>query len=394
MRFLGRRLTGAALLAALLPAQRPAGDAHEDPYTRNDPELLAAAGYVSLGPLHFAGRQDTPQIDHVLGEDVRMVWIETAHFQIGCALVPYPIARQEWDEKGKIHAELARLKTKLPRVDAKAPRLDRWLRAHLFAQRAEELYADLAQRLGAHEAPPGPGPYLGQSGKYAILLVDKASTFGTYWRTYVGNDPGTPLRYNFPDEGCLFYGGATEHSQGEHRTDTAAHCHLVFNLVHNLLDGYRSYTHALPIWWSDGLAHWYVRRINPRFVLTSDPRVYDIDPKRAWTWATRVRQRVKFDHFPPADELLRWDDPTRLSFIDHMMVWSRVDYVLSLGDGGVRRYMDLMKGPIAGANVIPTRTQVFERQERALREAWELDAAAFDEHWKKYVLTEYRQRKD
>lgn len=401
----------AALCAGGAAAQRSGAEAddawREDPYTTAEPDGLARAGYVALGRLQFAGAQETPQIEHILGEDVKMLWVETAHFQIGCSLPPYLIQRTEWDEKAKIQAELARLKKKLPKIDAKATRLDRWTRLHLFAQRAEDLYAQFAQRLrvddssfpadrAAAELPGamGQGPYLGQPAKFSVLLVQKASTFGTYWRTYVGGEADSPRRWNFVATGSLFYGGAIEHSQDIHRSDTATHCHLVYNLVHNLTDGFGFYLYQLPAWWSEGLAHCYVRDVEPRFALTSDPRTYEIDPDRAWTWATRVYKRVKFDHFPPAAELLRWYEPMQLSFADHMMAWSRVEYLLTLGDEGFSKYMHLMKAPMPRTGPVPNHDEILAQQERALREAWDLDAPTFDERWRKHVLAHYRNRKD
>ena len=74
----------AALSADGAPAQSkgkappaPPGVPAADPYTRNDGKLLAAAGYVSLGPFEFADGHDTRQIESVTAdEDWR--WVETA----------------------------------------------------------------------------------------------------------------------------------------------------------------------------------------------------------------------------------------------------------------------------------------------------------------------------
>jgi hypothetical protein len=55
-----------------------------DPYTKNDPKLMTALGYVSYGPFEF-GPVSSEEVDKFLSYD-QFLWVETAHFRIGSSL--------------------------------------------------------------------------------------------------------------------------------------------------------------------------------------------------------------------------------------------------------------------------------------------------------------------
>ena len=131
------RLAGALLALLLCFQASAAADKPEScPYCNNDPALMQQAGIVSHGPFEF-GSKTTEGIQGVLAT-FALVWIESSHFEIGLALPRY---RLKVDEKKKIVPELERLAAVLPEVSPSAKELDPWLRAHLYAQRAEETYA-------------------------------------------------------------------------------------------------------------------------------------------------------------------------------------------------------------------------------------------------------------
>ncbi len=394
------------LLAAAAPGQSPARGAEEwrqDPYTKNDPAAPARAGYASLGPFTFGDDHDTAQIEHVLGGEAKLLWVETAHWKIGSALGPYRVP-QDRDEKRKLRAELEALRAALPGVKPDARLLDRWLRLHLFARRLEDLYADLGRRLGVTDADfaagaapvrrraMGQGPFLGQPGKFTVLLFDTQSHAGNYLRTFLRRDEGRTLRHNFVNTGSLLFVTCAEKAEGGVQPDVALHCEVVFHAVLNLLDGYRYYWYALPAWLPRGLAHWYLRRVSEKHNVFREARRFDNDPDMLWNWAPRVRARAEFDAYPTAAELLPWTDDDERTLVDAMMLWSRADYVLSLGDGGLRAFVDRMKDLVPAPGQPVTRDRVLAQQERALREAWGMDAAAFDRRWKAWVIESYPKK--
>ena len=401
----------AALIAALAPAAAAQHSRDEkaaaplpplpDPYTKHDDEAIERAGYVALGPrpLTFGDDHDTRAIDELLAP-TRILWAETAHFKVGTALNAYPLGRDERERK-KLQEEFERLAQKLPNLKPKSVRqLDPWLRLHLTAQRLEDLYQDFLQRIGKADSdfPTGSGqtpggryfgegPYLGQPGKFLVLVLTKKSDLGRYFGRYLKTSTDTPRSANFSGCGSLLFATALESAGASLQSDSALHGHLAFSVAKNLVDGYQFFAFLPPIWWKEGLAHWYGRRVDPRFDnftgLSGLP-----NPNREWDWAPKVRGRVKFGHFIEADKVMRLQDYTQLTFADHMALWSRVDFLMSQGDARVALFMERLKAR-PEATAVLSAEDVQRQQEAALREAYGYDAAAFDEAWTRWVLETY-----
>lgn len=373
----------------------------EDPYTENDPESMKALGYVSYGPFTFGDDRGTHEIDAVLGEK-KVLWLETAHFKIGCGLHSAK-APPDPEHKKLLYEELKELKEKLPKVNPRTRTLDRWVRLHLCAQRLENLYADFCKRLGVTDADfqdgtelgteLGKGRYLGQPGKYLVILFQKTSDFERYLDRFAGIHSRDSVRHNFQKSNNLLVAINTEGNDEWLRNPVALHSHLVFNTVGNLVDGYKGYWYAMPAWWSVGLAHWYARQVHPEIVNITMEADDVVDEADAWDWPRKVRARVGFDYFPEAEEVLQWNRLGELGFLEQMMSWSRVDYLLSLGDEKFAEYFTMMKGmPIPRDGVGITPEHVLAQQEKALEEVYDLDAEGFDRKWKRYVLRNYPRK--
>src|SRR5215831_20852588 len=110
-------LLAAAGLAPPIAAQAPAAD----PYTDGDPALMAAAGVVRYAPLAWSGPVTTKTVDGVLGAG-RVLWLETSHFRIGCALEAMALPEAA-EKRHHLQDALRRLKTVLPRVDEHSKRV-------------------------------------------------------------------------------------------------------------------------------------------------------------------------------------------------------------------------------------------------------------------------------
>jgi hypothetical protein len=405
----GRSWPAAVLLAAcVVAAAGPAAAQKEgkppelpppvDPYTGGEREALDRAGYVSFGPFQFGDGHSSAKVEEVLG--FPLVWVETAHFKLGSSLEKYPLKDAEPDEREKLRDELARLREKLPAVKTKPRELDSWLRLHLFAMRLEELYADFAGRFaagvefpaaGAEPGNLGRGPYLGQPDKFSVLLFERESTYGRFSAHFLGQTLRVPIRHNFHTTGSLFYGMCVDPLEGGYASDTAVHCSVVAGVVHNLVDGFRYYGHDPPLWWREGLGHFYSRRIHGRwnvFTGKDDGRIEDED---AWEWEPRVHGRVKFGVFPAWAEMLAWSDPAVLTRADHMIAWSRIEYLLGREGTGAAAFMMAVKEPRT-PGTRPAPETVLERQRQALAAAWGATPEELEQAWVKHVLERYPAR--
>jgi len=393
-----------ALAAHAAPCPQGKGEREEvpalDPYTKGEPEAMAKLGYESFGPFGWGDAHDTDEIVRVLGE-IPLLWVETAHFKIGSSLAPYVLA-QDRDEKDKLRAELTRLRKRLPKVKPAARELDRWLMLHLYAQRLEELYADFCRHVGVVDADftpasasggsnggLGDGPYLGQREKFRVLLLDKTSGIGRYSGHFLGYEAKYSMRWYFHQTGAMFFGAASEHLAGTYGNDTAFHCTVAGGVVHNFVEGFRWYRTQAPLWLAQGCAHYFARRVDPRYIVYGGGTWSSGDPSREeWKWEPRVLARVKHEYYPTWEDMFAWSDYDELKMPDHMFAWSRVQFLLQ-DAGATQSFLVALKDAPAGADVPPP---TVERQRELVEAAWGRSLAELDADWTAFVKNEYRSR--
>jgi len=404
-----RTLTGVIAVTCVVTAASPQDNVRKlekwqiDPYTKNDPKKMKKAGYVSYGPFEWGDKHNTDDILRALG-NVRIRFVETAHIKLGVALPTYLVPTDPKIKK-KLRDELTRLKKKIPKVNPRTRRLDPWLRLHLFAQRCEDLYAEFSRRLGVTDDSfpskrgtfvngryMGEGKYLGEPSKYTVLLLRREGDHTRYLTTFVGSVQKFAKRHNFKTIGSLLFVTAEDLYNGRNRDDTAMHCHVVWNLTHNFIDGYRFYSHDLPVWFKEGMAHWFDRRVYPKFNDFDQTEGTAADMRRVWRWRPKVRQMIGTDKFTPAAEVLKWRDYGQIKFNDHMAIWSRIDYLMSLGDKKWATFMNSVKGIVDKKTGLVTGKNILDLQRKAMRKAWGLNPLTLDERWTEYVIKNYPTR--
>jgi len=373
----------------------------EDPYSENDKEVLAAAGIVKMGRFHWADNHSTTDVDEAIG-GARIRWIETAHFRIGSSLGSYTIDRSSKTEKDKIKGEIKRLRERLPNVPKKVKNLDPWLRLHLYAMRAEDLYAEVSDLLGVtDESFPispglsvngeymGEGAYLGMKSKFTLLLVQQESSLGRYRKSFMNSTGDKPIRYMFPRDGTLLFGVAAENDGMG--SDTTMHCLFVYSMTMNLMNGYRYYRHELPEWVNTGLGHFYARQIDPKKNYFTQDRVFGSDDKNIWKWEPKVRARIGHDYYPGFTEVMVFPQPDEMEYNDHVMSWSRVDFLMQTKRDGFAQWFKILKEPFEDS-MVPTQEQMNERQHAALMEAFGLDSASYDAEWAAWCEKNYAKK--
>jgi hypothetical protein len=385
-----RQLLLTLILSPLALAQQDGAD----PYTGGTRAGLAAAGYANLGPFRIGGYHGSADVDRLLlPTPVR--WIETAHFKIGTTLGEYRVP-QDREQRRKLEAELEVLGARLPAVDPKARVLDPWLRAHLIAQRCEEVYADFQRRLRVTDLdfPQRPqdarrgtvfmglGPYLGQQQKYAVLVFDQAHEVAAYSRAYLGEELRWPQRHNLGLGRSLLFVTSPELG-GWLGDDTAMHVHLCYDVVHLLVDGYRGFGHETPVWFKTGLAQWYARRIDPRYPNFDRPPEGPPKGSMLWNWEPIVARLCRDGRARPMAEMAAFRDYRDFAFEDYVLAWSRVAFLVErFGDRGLRDFLFHLKEPPGPGPGTPDWDLVLATQETARTAAFGFaDWESLDRAW-------------
>lgn len=377
-----------------------------DPFTKNDPEAMKKAGIVRYHPMPFgeqAGKVvSTERIEEEIGK-AKILWIETEHFRIGSTLGAWAVPASDRKVKKKISGELERLKKKLPSVKVKTRRLSRWLRIHLFAQRCEEVYAKFMERLGATKdsfpTQPktlinnkyfGEGPYLGQPDKFLVLMFEKQSDFTRYLTLFIGREQPFAQRWNFKNTGSLIIATSSELEDNRLKHDTSMHCHIVWNVVHNMISGYRFYSYDLPVWFTEGMAHWWAKEVD-------EDRALDFDQNESarakvlntGKWKPRVRRWLDHKNSKPISELLTLRDYGQLTKYDHVRIYSLVDWMMAEGDEKYAKFMNGVKGYVDPKTGLATGKELLKLQRKAFRAAYSASPIQLEEKWRAWVLKTY-----
>lgn len=382
---------------APLPAQQGlAAQEHgveaRDPHTGGLQAHLAAARYASLGPFPFGTNHDSADVQRLL-PDERLCWIETRHFRIGCALPPVEVrGSREW--RARLGGELQVLAARLPGIDPRTKRLDRWLRAHLVAQRAEQLYADVIALLDCSadsfptdtgEPAQGPGfrgvgPYLGMRQKFTILLLARGSNQAAYTEAHHGFASTEPIRLQDARFGALVFVAAGDCGAGIGDDEEALAALLTYHLAFNLYTGYRSFGHHLPAWLPHGLALWHGRAVSAAVPLV-DVR-NDADRESWRRWDLRLATMRKDWSFRPLDDLFARIELSRLDADDALHCWALVQWLLAERRPAFVRLFERMKDPFHGRLRFPTQAELLERQAEALLHAFGVTAAQLEQQWR------------
>lgn len=394
-------------LAASLTGQRRQDKWRIDPYTKNDPQLMAAAGYLNYGPFDFGSiaseKTSSKDIADAL-EYVNIIWIETQHFRIGVELPQWPVG-SDMSTKKKLRAELTELKKVLPKVNPKTRRLDPWLRAHLTAQRMEQLYAETMTLFGVTDEsfPQDPkkvligpkdtymgyGPFLGMRDKYLLLVTEKESTHRQYLKKFIGRDSKFPQRWHFTDASSLVFACPTESDDFPLKHDTALHCALAFNVSQNLLDGFRYYAYDLPVWIREGFGHWNSRRVDGRWASFDQNEGSIADMKKLAKWRPYAKNTLgKPKKYAPFPTVAGWRDFGAISFNDHVMVFSRMDYLMSLGPEKWQTFLMTIKGRVDD-QWRPDQRDLVGATREGIKKAYGLSFLNFDDRWKAWVKDTY-----
>jgi hypothetical protein len=393
-------LSQAPAAAAQKPLDRskPLTDPANDPYTRGGKEkYLEAAGYVSMGGFEFGAPPDTTAEVADLLSGVEIRWIETAHFELGVALPKVKVTKEE---RKKVKAELTRLQKALPAVKPEARMLDPWLRAHLYAQRLEDHYATVQEALGVSDetfaankeiwdiGTPywGIGPYMGQMGKFEVLLLPSEKAATTLLTSRLGLTTKLSQRWNIRERDSLCLVAHT--GQGQLNVDEGMHGHVLFNVTHMMLNGFKHYSYDKPIWIREGAAHWFERELNPRFNTfdSSEGSAAEMFKKSDWTAPTL--KLIKSKDCPSFASLVRIRTFAELDRPHHLMTWSVFDFLVKEHPDFLKAYLGAISG-IKNAEHIDDATTLPDVQRQLFRDELGMTYAQFEAAWRAWVSENY-----
>ncbi len=357
---------------ALAQAQEPLPPP-QDPFTGAQQKAMQALGVVAYAPLRWADDLSTADVDRVLGES-RILWLETEHFRIGSTLKAIDVPEDAVARKDAL-AECARLGKKFGKMPKRPKKFDAWYRLHLYAQRAEDLYADFAQMVGSPNGATAAGPFLGLPDKYLILLFEKKSDLARYADRFCGRAITGSMRH-LHEKSRQELVIATAESDPP-LDEAALHSQVNYLLGSALVDGLDGRTSSTPEWLRLGIAYGYSRQVTTNLVTVTMHEDERIDPQSQHLWREKMYARAQHEQLlVPFEQLTSASD---FGFYSSIQAWSRVDYL---------RQLDVHK---LGALLIACKKNLTTaRQQQALEELFGFAGATFDGKWREWVLKTYK----
>ena len=236
------------------------------------------------------------------------------------------------------------------------------------------------------------GAYLGLPDKFLVLLFQKKSDLARYFERFCNHEADASMRWYHHKTHQLVAAVAADGLDGF--DSTALQGHVTYAVAHNLFDGYLGFHMQLPHWLGEGLAHYFALQVPSDVVNVRilDSEAVGQDEKRS-NWPVKVRRRARHEGVCfPFEEMAAWAKFEDLGYHAHSQSWSRVDFLAKRDKEKLGYMITQLKRmpPVANARV-PAK-QIAVQAQKFLIELFELDPAAFDKEWRRWVLKTYPKK--
>ena len=158
-----------------------------------------------------------------------------------------------------------------------------------------------------------------------------------------------------------------------------------FEVELNFVEGFRTTGQHAPPWFKYGLAHYYSNRIDPRWPNWGAGGSSNPETDRLWDWEPRVRGLVKNEAAGSWKTMMGWRTAEDVKPRDHMVVWSRVRWLIEQKPEGLRELLLGLTEPISGS----TPEAAMLQQERAIEKAYGVTPAELEKEWARHVRRRY-----
>ena len=143
--------------------------------------------------------------------------------------------------------------------------------------------------------------------------------------------------------------------------------------------------------WKESLGV-YVRRIDPRWVTSAGHDHRKNRRENDWKWEPRVRNLVNNDFFASTEEMFTWQEYADMNERDHMVAWSKLDWLMRIAKGDREAFLASMCTPSSTDGEAGTKAELLARQKRALLAHFGLTPQELDKAWARWVRRTYRKR--
>ncbi|MEO6709855.1 MAG: hypothetical protein ABIP42_09750, partial [Planctomycetota bacterium] len=267
-------------------------------------------------------------------------------------------------------------------------------------QRCEEIYTRFEQLMQVKDSDfptgtrqydgrykyMGEGPYLGQKGKFEVMLLPSEAAGTTFLREQFGVTTRLTQRWNVTSRDSLVLVAHT--GAGLLKEDPSMHGHVAFNLAINMLDAYKHYSYDTPIWIREGLAHFMEREINPKFNSfdSSEGAVANMTNKEKWE--PEVKKMIAANQQVSLAQLLTLKDYAGLTLNHHFTVWSMTDYLIRAKPNEYAAFNGKLHGRMNKQHMSDS-SDMLDFHRKTFQECFGMNYVEFQAAWEKWVEETY-----
>ncbi len=232
----------------------------------------------------------------------------------------------------------------------------------------------------------GEGPFLGEKGKYEVLLLPSEASGTLYLREQYGLLTKLSQRWNITNRDTLTL--VVHTGQADLKDDPPMHGHVAFNIAINLLDGFKHYSYETPIWIREGLAHFVEREINPKFNSFDSSEGAVAAMTRKEKWEPEVKKMIASNQQITMAQLMTLKDYSGLTLPHHYTTWSMTDYLIKTKPDGYAQLNDRLHGRMDKNNFSDS-SNLLDVHREAFKECIGMTYVEFDAAWAKWVEETY-----
>jgi hypothetical protein len=174
--------------------------------------------------------------------------------------------------------------------------------------------------------------------------------------------------------------------------DSVLFCSIASSFAQVFVDAYRRNDYGAPEWLRRGYSHVASRRFDERYVSDAGYELGQNIGDDDWIWEPRVANLVKNDFFVSTAEMFGWASGAELNKRDHLVAWSRTEFLLREAEGDRAAFLTAVCRPVPTGAPDVVRNASVTGQNKALHDAFELVPDDLDAAWARWVEKTYAKR--
>jgi hypothetical protein len=163
---------------------------------------------------------------------------------------------------------------------------------------------------------------------------------------------------------------------------------LTHNLAHNFILGYKFYSYEPPKWFEEGFAHVYEKEVSEDYNSFDSEEAAVGQMYEGKDWRQGVLKAIGRGKATSTADLIHKKGLSDLNKEDHLIAWSKVEFMIKAYPDAFPKYLDAVRGRI-GDKGLPDGSNLQAIQRDFVKTELNMSLAEFDAAWEKWAVKNY-----